>query len=139
MIGKQFDLFYANCHFLKRIIMKQLFCILIILFISPMSFADDEKELKPLELLLKVKYVDLENGFYGFETLEGQKYLPTNMPDSFKQDGLPIKIIAERQPNMLGFQMWGEYIRIMSIQVIDCEEFTDETTDEIKAICKTVD
>lgn len=113
--------------------MKQLFCILMILFISPMSFADDEKELKPLELLLKVKYVDLENGFYGFETLEGQKYLPTNMPDSFKQDGLPIKIIAERQPNTLGFQMWGEYIRIISIQVIDCEELTDET----KAICKT--
>ncbi len=117
--------------------MKYYLLLIALLAVSP-SFADDAntEDLKSIELLLTVKYVEVENGFYGFETVEGQKFLPINLPDSFKQDGLPVRILAERLPNMLGIQMWGEYIRILRIQPIDCEQ--DEAED-IEAICEKTD
>jgi hypothetical protein len=119
--------------------MKYFLYILMLLLISPISFADEPTtpttSLKPLELLLKVKYVEVENGFYGFETLEGQKYLPTNMPDSFKQDGLPVRVLAERKPDAVGIHLWGEYIRIVSIQMLNC----DEANEDEKMICNTID
>ncbi|MEK7989393.1 MAG: hypothetical protein VSS52_000165 [Thiotrichaceae bacterium] len=122
--------------------MKSFLCILIALLISPLSFADrlGSADLKPMKLFLKVKYVEVENGFYGFETVVGQKYLPTNMPDSFKQDGLPIHILAERQPHVVGIHQWGEYIRIMSIQAIDCDEISDDDEDGYnkEMICNTI-
>ncbi|MCV6638515.1 hypothetical protein [Candidatus Albibeggiatoa sp. nov. NOAA] len=112
--------------------------LLITLIVSPFSFADGldkTTDLKPIELLLKVKYVDIENGFYGFETIEGRKYLPTNMPDSFKQEGLIIQVVAVRQPHVVGIHMWGEYIRIISIQMVDCEI----EQENIQMICNSID
>ena len=114
--------------------MNKLIYVLAIWLISPFSLALDDN--KPIELLLKVKYVDVENGFYGFETLEGRKYVPTNMPESFQQDGLPIRVTAIYQPRTVGIHMWGEYIRILSIQTIDCEE--NVSGDEIAAaLCES--
>lgn len=107
--------------------MKKYIFIMICL-ISPTSFAIElSTDLKPIELLARVKYIDVENGFYGFETADNVKYMPTNMPDSFKQDGLPVQVLAVRQSQTVGIHMWGEYIRVIMIQKIDCDEIREET------------
>ncbi|WP_353572857.1 hypothetical protein [Candidatus Albibeggiatoa sp. nov. BB20] len=117
--------------------MKHLLYILVALLSTPLSFADElgnSTDLKPIELLVTVKYIDVENGFYGFETIDGQKFLPTNIPDSFKRDQLPIKVFGVRQPHIVGIHQWGEYIRIMSIQVIDCAEANEDE----QAVCDLI-
>lgn len=117
--------------------MNKLVCLLALCLISPLSFAVDDD--KPIELLLKVKYVEVEHEFYGFEALDGQKYLPINMPESFQQDGLPVRVTAVYQPNMVGIHLWGQYIRIISIQAIDCENETEDDEVAYTLLCESVE
>ena len=37
-----------------------------------------------------IKYISLEDGFYGIITEKGEKYLPINLPEKFKKDGLRV-------------------------------------------------
>ncbi len=38
-----------------------------------------------------IKYIPLEGGFYVIETDEGEEYLPLNLPEEFKKDGLRVR------------------------------------------------
>ena len=69
-----------------------------------------------LDFTGKIVYVAVENGFYGIESEKGNKYLPTNLPDTLKEDGLKVRVKAKKLQNTLGIQMWGEYITITDIK-----------------------
>ena len=46
-----------------------------------------------------VKYIDLEGGFYGIVDETGKEYLPLNLKDEFKVDGLKVEGIGEIEEN----------------------------------------
>ncbi len=63
-----------------------------------------------------VKHLDLEGGFYGIITDDGQKLDPVNLPDAFLQDGLRIKARIETLKGQVSVHMWGTLVRIIDIQ-----------------------
>lgn len=69
--------------------------------------------IKTIALNCTVCYVDLEGGFYGLEC--GGKYLPINLPDEYKQDGLRVSVVA-KPANVTTIYMWGVPVEILEIQ-----------------------
>ena len=62
-----------------------------------------------------ITYIDLEGGFYGFIASDGAQYLPLDLPDEYKQDGLVVDITGVIDTDVMTIQMWGQPLRILSI------------------------
>ena len=62
-----------------------------------------------------ITYIDLEGGFYGFIASDGTQYLPLDLPDEYKQDGLAVDITGVIDTDVMTIQMWGQPLRILSI------------------------
>jgi hypothetical protein len=76
----------------------------------------------------QVIYVNVEGGFYGLLSDDGQKYLPLSLPDSFQQDALRVKFTARLLSRSKGFRMWGQTIEILGITAADCTNPLPVTT-----------
>jgi len=74
-------------------------------------YADD----KSLTFQGEVVLVEIEGGFYGIVDQNGQKYLPSNLPDVLKQNGLKVRGTAQLKSGKLGFKQWGKMIDIIEI------------------------
>ncbi len=61
-----------------------------------------------------VVYVDLEGGFYGIRGDDERDYLPLELEERFRQDGLRVRFEA-RKESVMTAQQWGIPIRIVSI------------------------
>jgi hypothetical protein len=68
------------------------------------------------EILGTVTFKDLEGGFYAIESFDGEKYDPMNLPESFRKDGLKVKVTARPQRDVMSFRMYGEIIEVISIE-----------------------
>ena len=66
-----------------------------------------------------VSYQELEGGFWGIISDDGQKYMPVEgLPQGMQVDGLGIRAELEIV-EMMGATMWGETVRIDSIEAAD--------------------
>jgi hypothetical protein len=65
-----------------------------------------------------IKYVNLEGGFYGIVSDNGQKLDPVNLKNEFKKDGLRIKFVYSLKKNGVNIHQWGKIIEIISIRKI---------------------
>lgn len=63
-----------------------------------------------------VRYINLETGFWGIETPDGQKYIPINMPEQLKHDGKTVEVKAKSADGVSGLHMWGKYVDITSFK-----------------------
>ena len=64
----------------------------------------------------EIQYIDLEGGFYGILSDDGEHYDPINLPSGFKEDGLRVEFklrILEDQSNI---HMWGTVVEILEIK-----------------------
>ena len=66
----------------------------------------------------KIKYFDLEGGFYGIITETGQKLLPANLSKEMRQDGAIVEVSGYFEQGMITFQQWGKPFKITSIKVV---------------------
>ncbi len=66
-------------------------------------------------MLATVKYIDLEGGFYGIESDAGVSYLPINLEDEYKEDGLRIVFKMRERNDIMTTKMWGKTIEITEI------------------------
>jgi len=83
---------------------------------SEQADADNEEAAMKGEVTGTVKYVDLEGGFYGLVTDEGQKLDPVNLPEPFKKDGLRIQARVEEAKGRVSTHMWGPLVRIVEVK-----------------------
>ena len=60
---------------------------------------------------------------YGIVTDEGEKYLPLNLPEEFKKDGLRIQFKAKPK-KVATNQMWGKPIEILEIKLIEVQDLS---------------
>ena len=67
------------------------------------------------EITGTVVYRDMEGGFYAIDAEDGNKYDPMNLPESFKKDGLKVKVKAQLRTDVTGFHMYGSIIDIKDI------------------------
>ena len=67
----------------------------------------------------EVQYIDLEGGFYGIITDDGEHYEPNNLASEFMVDDLQISFKAKVMKDQVSFRMWGTIIEILEIEVLD--------------------
>ena len=62
-----------------------------------------------------VKYIQLEGGFYGIETEDGENLFPINLEDDYKEDGLKIIFKMKPRTDIFTTAMWGKTVEIIEI------------------------
>lgn len=78
----------------------------------------------------QIQYFDLEGGFYGIVTSEGEHYLPLNLADEYKQDSLMVQGTGIIDTDVMTIQMWGQPFQILSISKTGEGESGDDTVSE---------
>lgn len=79
--------------------------------VSPtMPIAEDT-----FEIMGTVIYKRIEGGFYAIDGDDGRKYDPINLPDSFRKDGLKVKVTARLKKDTMSFHMYGAIIEVVNI------------------------
>ncbi|MGV8128708.1 MAG: META domain-containing protein [Methanolinea sp.] len=62
-----------------------------------------------------IEFIDLEGGFYGIITTGGDHYLPLNLPEAFRVDGLKVAFTARTAPDTNTIYMWGTPVSILTM------------------------
>ncbi len=62
-----------------------------------------------------ITYVDLEGGFYGIVADDGSRYLPLNLPEEYRLDGLRITFVGELKGDTATIQQWGTPVEIIAV------------------------
>jgi len=68
------------------------------------------------EIVGNVTYKNIEGGFYAIDADDGGKYDPINLPESFKKDGLKVKVTARIKKEAMSFHMYGTIIEVVNIE-----------------------
>jgi len=68
-----------------------------------------------IEIVGTVRYKDLEGGFYAIDAGDGNRYDPINLPESYKKDGLHVRVTARIKADAMSLRMYGTPIEIIDI------------------------
>jgi hypothetical protein len=76
----------------------------------------DEGAENQMEISGVIRYYELEGGFYAIRGDDGETYNPTNLPEAFRQDGLPVRAKIRLRHDMLGIHQAGAIVEIIEIR-----------------------
>ena len=65
-----------------------------------------------------IRKIDLEGGFFGIVTDDGEQLFPLNLGVEFRMDGIKVQFEFEHKP-MFTAQMWGKKGYVTDIAVIE--------------------
>ncbi|MFS1424345.1 hypothetical protein [Shewanella sp. 10N.286.48.B5] len=65
-----------------------------------------------------VRFFDLEGGFWGILTDDGQQILPSNLAKEYQKDGLRLSFSTTEVTDMMTIQQWGILSTLSNIEVI---------------------
>jgi hypothetical protein len=68
------------------------------------------------EIVGIVRHKGIEGGFYAIDSVDGKKYDPINLPESFRKDGLKVKVTARLKKDAMSFHMYGAIIEVVTIE-----------------------
>lgn len=63
-----------------------------------------------------VTYIQLEGGFYGIKGDDGESYMPLNLKEEFKEDGLRVVFTVKERRDVMTITMWGKNVQLLSIK-----------------------
>ena len=66
-----------------------------------------------------VRYIDLEGGFYGIIGDDGKKYLPIDLDQQYKTDGLKVRFRFKARRDVMTITMWGIPVEVLVIDKIE--------------------
>lgn len=69
-----------------------------------------------IEIIGTVVHKGIEGGFFAIDADDGSKYDPTNLPESFKKDGMRVKVSARLEKDLMSFHMYGVLIEVLTIE-----------------------
>ncbi len=67
------------------------------------------------EITGTIVYKGLEGGFFAIDGDNGSKYDPISLPESFRKDGLKVKVTARLRKDAMSIHMYGSIIEIVTI------------------------
>ncbi len=67
------------------------------------------------EIVGTIMYKNIEGGFYAIDAEDGSKYNPINLPESFRKDGLKVKVTARLKKETMSIHMYGTIIEVVNI------------------------
>ncbi len=76
----------------------------------------EDGEANQMEITGVIRYYELEGGFYGIQSEEGETYNPINLPAGFRQDGLPIVTRIRLRNEMMSIHQAGPLVEIIEIR-----------------------
>ena len=65
-----------------------------------------------------VRHIALEGGFYGIVTDTGANYLPINLGNEFRQDGLRVRFEKVQRSDVVTIYMWGVPVELTKIETL---------------------
>ena len=68
-----------------------------------------------IEIIGTVRYKEIEGGFHAIDANDGKKYDPINLPESYRKDGLMVRVTARIKTDMMNLRMYGQIIEIIDI------------------------
>ncbi|MFQ5570951.1 MAG: hypothetical protein ACE5G0_14825 [Rhodothermales bacterium] len=66
-----------------------------------------------------LRFVDLEDGFFGLVDEDGRRYQPRQLDEAFRQDGLLVRFWAVPDSSEISTQMWGTPLDIIHMDFED--------------------
>ncbi len=65
-----------------------------------------------------VNYYDIEGGFYGLVSKNGEKLLPRNLAKEYQVSGTELKVKGLIIKDMVTIQQWGQVFEITNVELI---------------------
>lgn len=65
-----------------------------------------------------VRFIDLEGGFYGIESDDGEKLDPVNLRSEFEQDGLRVSYEVRLVKEVMTIHQWGTPVEILEMEAL---------------------
>ncbi|BBL66991.1 putative hemolysin [Methanoculleus chikugoensis] len=62
-----------------------------------------------------VTYIDLEGGFYGIVADDGERYLPLDLDERYRVDGMRLTFAGEVSRDAMTIQQWGTPVEILAV------------------------
>ena len=72
-----------------------------------------------------VTFIDLEGGFFGLTTEDGEKLLPSNLPKEFHKDGTVIQFHATALKDMQSIHQWGTLVELKDVKLVQSSAQSD--------------
>ncbi len=69
-----------------------------------------------------VTYIPHSGGFYGLITEKGEKLLPINLPEAFRNDGTLVNVYGKKSPNIVTYHKWGTAFDVKQVNLIKEKE-----------------
>ena len=82
---------------------------------APLSESETAPDADTFEIQGTVVYQDIEGGFFAIDSEDGRKYNPVNLPESYRKEGLQVKITARPGKDAMSIHMYGAIIEILEI------------------------
>ena len=82
---------------------------------SPSAESPTVSPADTFEIQGTVVYKNMEGGFFAIDSDDGSKYDPINLPESFRKDGLKVKVTARRRMDAMSLHMYGAIIEVVNI------------------------
>ena len=79
--------------------------------------SDRQAETEDLvDIVGTVEWMDLEGGFFAIRTEDGTTYEVMNLPERFRDDGLPVEARAVARGDMASIRMVGPIVELVRIR-----------------------
>ncbi len=62
-----------------------------------------------------IVHMNIEGGFFAIDGDDGSKYDPVSLPESFRKNGLKVKVTARLRKDAISFHMYGAIIEVVNI------------------------
>lgn len=66
----------------------------------------------------QIRFVNLDEGFFGIIGEDGRKFEPINLAENFKINRQNITFRAKARPDILTTHMWGMPVEILDIKAV---------------------
>lgn len=82
---------------------------------SPLTESPTAADSDVFEIQGTVVYKNIEGGFFAIDGDDGGKYNPINLSESFRKDGLKVKLTARPRTDAMSIHMYGAIIEVVEI------------------------
>jgi len=65
-----------------------------------------------------IRYQEIEGGFYGIVSDDGQRYYAGTLDEQFRQDGLRVKFVLRERTGVMSMVMWGLIVEVVSMELL---------------------
>jgi hypothetical protein len=64
----------------------------------------------------RIRYIDLEGGFYGIITNDARDLSPLDLPEQYARDGLEVRFIVTGATGVSTIAMWGQPVHVVAME-----------------------